>query len=122
MRRTGGDQHGLAREILRDTKPLQGFGDNLFRIGKPAGAHHSASQVSVARLDDVYASLPQDLQVGLRRRMLPHIHVHRRSKDDRSFGCEIKRAEEVVGNALRKLCNSVSRGRSHQQTVNGLRD
>ena len=35
---------------------------------------------------------------------------------------EIKSAEEIVGNALSELGQHVRGGRSHQQTINGLRD
>ena len=53
--------------------------------------------------------------------MLPHIHVHRRSNNHRSFGRKVQRGEKVVGDALCKLGDRIGRRRSYQQRVNRLR-
>ena len=109
MRRTGGDKHRLARDILSDAEPRQGLGNNVFRFGQPTGAHHPAGEIATARLDDMHATLPQNLQVRLGRRMLPHVDIHCRRKDDWSFCGQVECAEEIVGDALSKLCDQCRR-------------
>ena len=66
--------------------------------------------------------LAQNFQIRLRRGMIPHVHVHRRSDDDRSRGREIKRGEKVAGDALREVRQNVGSGGSNQQSINRLRD
>ena len=75
-----------------------------------------------AGLDDLYAAFAQDFQIRLGRRMLPHIHVHRRSNNDRSGGREIKRGEKIVGDALREFGQNVGGCGSHDQCVDRLRN
>ena len=72
--------------------------------------------------DDLHAALAKDFQIRLRRGMIPHVHVHRRSNHDRSSGREIKRGEKIAGDALRKVRQNIGSGGSNQQSVNRLRD
>ena len=82
--RSGGDEHGLAREVLRDAEALQRGRDDLFRFGQTSRADHAAGQISAARLDDGHAATAQDFQIRLRRRMLPHVDVHGGRDDHRA--------------------------------------
>ena len=54
--------------------------------------------------------------------MLPHIDVHRGSDHYGRGGGEIKRRQEIVGDALRELGNGVGGGRSDDQAINALRN
>ena len=109
-------------KILRDAQALERGGDNFFRFGQPSRADHSAGQIAAARLDNVHAAAAQDFQVGLRGRMLPHVHVHRGSDDDRGGGRQVQRAEKVVGDALGEFGDGVGRGGRDQKTVHRLRN
>jgi hypothetical protein len=61
------------------------------------------------------------LNVALRRRVFPHRRVHCRRNQHGSGTSEISRAEKVVSNSIRKLCEDIrGRGRDDQQ-INGLR-
>ena len=121
MRGAGGDQHGLAGQILRDTQPLQSGSDNLLRFGQPSRAHHAASKIAAARLDNMHPTSAQDFQIRLRGRMLPHVHVHRWCDDDRRGSRQIQSAEEIVGDALGEFCQCVGGGGRDQKAVQRLR-
>ena len=121
MRRSSRNQHRLARQVLRNAKALQRRGDDVLGIGQSSSADHAARQIPAVRFDDVHTALPQNFQVGARRRVLPHVHVHRRSDDHRRLGRKVQRRQKVVGDALRELGNRVGRCRRHQQRVNRLR-
>ncbi len=121
-RGSGRDQNGFAGQLLRSAQSFHRGRDNQVVLRQPAGAGHAASQIAVAGLDDPHAALAQDFQIRLRGRMVPHIHVHRGRDHDRRGGRQIKRGQEIAGNALRELGENVGRGGHNQQRINRLRD
>ena len=118
----GGDQHGFARKILRCAESFQHGGDDGFILCQASRAGHAAGQISRAGFDDLHAALAQNLQIRLRRRMIPHVDVHRRSDDDGRGGREIERGQEIAGNALREVRENVGGGGSDDQRIDRLRD
>ena len=71
----------------------------------PPGARpsHSAGEISRAGSTILHTALAKDLQVGLRRGMIPHVHVHGGGDHDRSRGRQIERGEKIAGDALREI-------------------
>ena len=114
-------QHNLARHVVTPSQRPQHRIGNRIRLRHAAHAHHPARQVARARLHHAHAPLPQHLKIRLRRRMVPHIHVHRRRHQHRRRRSQIHRSQEVVGNAMRKLGQNVRRRRSHHQRLRPLR-
>ena len=94
---------------------------NRFRLGHASRAHHAASQRSGAGLDHAHASLAQNLQIGLRGRMLPHVHVHCWSHQHRRARGQVHGGEEVVGQAMGKLGQDVGCGGGDDERVGPLR-
>ena len=92
-----------------------------FSASRP-GAGHSASQVAGARFHNFHAALPQDLQVRLRGRMIPHVDVHGGRDDDRRGGREIKSGQKIAGDSLREVSQNVRRRRRDHERINGLRN
>ena len=80
------------------------------------------ARVACAGLDDLHAALPQNLQIRLRGRMIPHVDVHGGRHDNRRGGREIERGQEVAGDALREVSQNVGRGGRDHERVDGLRD
>ena len=97
-------------------------GDNLFLAGKAACASHPAGEIAFVGIDDVHAARAQHLDIFLRRRVIPHVHVHRRRDDHRRGGCEIQSGQKIVGNAAREFREDVGGGGSDQQQIGALRD
>ncbi len=64
----------------------------------------------------------QRRKIFLRRGMLPHVYVHRRSNDDRSFCRQIQCAEKILSNAMREFPEDVGGGRRDQKKIDALRD
>ncbi len=62
-----------------------------------------------------YPTAFKNLHVGLRGRMLPHIHVHRRSNNDRRVGGQKQGGEEIVGQAVGELRQDVGGRRRNDQ-------
>src|SRR4051794_32925624 len=54
--------------------------------------------------------------------MVPHVHVHCGSHDDRSGSRQIKSCQEVWSNALRKFGEHIGRSRNYYEGVDGLRN
>ena len=94
---------------------------NRFWLGHATRAHHAAGQVAGSRLDDAHAALAQDFKVGLRGRMLPHVHIHRRRHQHRRVRGQIHGGQKIVGNAVRKFGQDVGRCRSNDQRFGPLR-
>ena len=78
-----GNQHHFAAQIVAPAdRPQHRFGNRL-RLGHAPCADHAAGQVARSRFDDAHAALAQNLKVGLRGRMVPHVHVHGGRHQDR---------------------------------------
>ena len=94
--------------------------DDGFRLGQPAVPDHATSERAFVRRHNPYPATFQNLHVGPRGRMLPHIDVHRRSNNDRRAGGQKQGGQEVVGQAVSELCQDVRGRRRHDQGFGGL--
>src|ERR1700686_334727 len=94
---------------------------NFLMPRQPASPHHPASQIAFIGLYNIYAVFPQLPNIFLRRRMIPHIHVHRRSHHHRRRRRQIQSTQKIIRNSARELSNNVGSCRSHQQQVGTLR-
>ena len=61
-------------------------------------------------------------EILLRRRVLPHVHIHRRRNDYGSFRGEIKCGEKIFGDSVREFSEDVGSGGSYKQQVDALGD
>src|ERR1700688_3562982 len=86
-----------------------------------SSSHHAASQVTFIRLHTIHAAFSQLRNIFLRRRMIPHIHVHRRSHHHRCSRRQIQSAQKIVRNSAREFSNNVGSRRSNQQQIGTLR-
>ena len=118
LRRSGGHQNSFAFQIAPlNQKLLHKIGD-LRRFHQPPGAGSSASEFPVAGSKDAVSAGEQHLNIPLRRRMVPHIGIHRRSKDDFPNEGKIERSEKIVGNAVCELADeSGSRWRDDERMI-----
>jgi hypothetical protein len=73
--------------------------------------------VARRRPGDENAVVAQELEVALRRGVLPHLHVHRRRKHQRAAPREAKRRQEIIGEPMRHLGHEVGARRRHQDQV-----
>ena len=56
-----------------------------------------------------HAVAAQRVHVALRRRIVPHLHVHRRRHQQRALARQAQRGQQVVGKALRQLGEEIAR-------------
>ena len=77
-------------------------------------------QLSFARRDNRHSPRAQELEVGLRRRVLVHPVVHRGGGRDRAGGRERGCRQEIVGLTIRKLRERVGTRRRDQIDVGAL--
>ena len=119
--RPGGDENAFALKILRDSERLQDSFDDLFGLGEPACADHSAGKIATSRLDNANAATAQRVEIPLRGLMLPHVYVHCGRDDHPSRGRQIQGGQKIGGGAVGELGQRVGRCRSHQQGVDRLR-
>ena len=120
-RAAGGDEHDFAGQIVAAAKSAEDRAGDGLGLGHAARAHHAAGQLARSRLDDAHAALAEDFEVGLRGRMLPHVHVHGGGDQDRRRRGQVEGGEEVVGNAVGELGQDVGRGGGDDQRVGPLR-
>src|SRR5262249_5876586 len=106
------------RLTLQVVLELQHFiycSNNRFLARQTSGTRHSTGKITFIRLNNVHTSRPQHLEILLRRRMIPHVDVHRRSKNNRRSRSKIECGQEIVRNASREFGNDVrSSGRDKQ--------
>ena len=76
---------------------------------------HAAGEIAFVRIDHIHAARAQCCEILLRRRVLPHVHVHRRRNNHRSFRGEVKRGEKIFGDAVREFSEDVGSGGSYEQ-------
>jgi hypothetical protein len=95
--------------------------EDLGGLGHAAGAVFAARHVAVIGAHDGDAVLPQRGQVALRRRMLPHAHVHRRRHEHGRVGGQQRRGGEVGSKAGRHARQKIGGGRRHDDQVGGAR-
>ena len=118
----GGDDDGLAFEIAAKSQHLADLFDDGIGGGEAARARHSAGEIAFVGVHDVDAARAKLLQILLRGGMLPHVDVHRRSNDDRSFRGEIQCRKEIARDALREVGEDIGSSRRNEQEVYALRD
>src|SRR3984893_13093856 len=88
---------------------------------QPSSPDHAASQVTFIRLHNIHAAFPQFPDIFLRRRMIPHIHVHRRSHHHRSRRRQIQSTQKIIRNSAREFSNNVGGSGRYQQQICTLR-
>src|SRR6202030_738724 len=94
---------------------------NFLMPRESSSSHHAASQITFIRLHNIHAALSQLRNIFLCRRVIPHIHVHRRGDHHRCSRRQIQSAQKIIRNSAREFSNNVRRGRSNQQQVGTLR-
>ncbi len=95
-------------------------GDRI-RLGHAPRAHHAAGQIARARLNHAHTALAQNFEIGLRRRVVPHVHIHRRSNQDRSLRGQVHRGQKIVGDAMGEFGKDIGRRRSNNKRLGPLR-
>ena len=113
----GSDQHPLAFQALPPAQDPKRPFDNDLRRGQASLPHFSTGQVAGFRLHHGDSAPAQDLQIGLRRRVAPHLDVHGGSRDGGSDGGNVESAQEIVPDAVGEFGQRVGRRRRHQQQV-----
>ena len=98
---------------------LRGRADDVDRFGQPAGAHVPAGEATFGRLHDVDAPRPQEGQVVLHRRVLPHLGVHGGADHHRRPGGQQHVGQQVVG-VPRRVGRQQPRGGGRHQDQVGL--
>jgi len=117
IRRPGGHDDALAREILRRQHVRRGL-DDIGRLGEPPRAGPPARQEAVARTDHAIAGDRDEARdVCPGERVIPHVHVHRRREQHRRAGREHDRGDRVVGLARRQPRQRARRGRRDHDQV-----
>src|SRR6185312_15129181 len=113
-----GDEYGLAFEIARGrTQRALNRGDNIFHFGQSSGAQRAAGQKAIIGIDDGVPALSESSNIGLYRRMLPHIAVHGGRQNHRPAKCQIHRGKEIVRQPERELADDVRGGRRNEQKI-----
>ncbi len=116
---SGRDDHRRTGEVAGAEDPL-GRGDDVDRVGEPAGTDVTAGQPSDRRLDDVDASAAQRLEVLDDGRVLPHLGVHRRAQQHRRPRGEQRVGEQVGGEARGVGTDDAGGGRCDDDEVGVL--
>ncbi len=116
-RSPGSDEHNLTGQVMTMPHGAEHRVGDRFGLCHASGPHHAAGQRTRSRLDDLHATAAKRFKVGLRRGMLPHVHIHGWSHQDRGARCQIHRAQEIVGDAVGEFGQNVCSGRSHHQSI-----
>ena len=96
----GSHQHPLAFQSLPPAQDPKRPFDNDLRRGQTPLPHFSTGQVARFRLHQGDSAPAQNLEIGLRRGVAPHLDVHGGSHDGGSDGGNVERAQEVVPDAV----------------------
>ncbi len=97
----GGDGEATADEVLVDRADrLAERADERLRLDDATGALVAAHELAAGGADHAHAVGPQRRDVALRRRVGPHLPVHRRGDDDGAGRGEVAGGQQVVGEPL----------------------
>ena len=107
---------------MPEAEDLANFFDDGFGGGQAAGAGHAAGQVAFIGIYYVDSTGAQSGEIFLRRRVLPHIYVHRGGYDYGSFRREVQGRKKIFGYAVREFSEDVGGGGRDEQQVNSLGD
>ncbi len=128
LRRSGGDQHRLAFQILRtaslDLDQLRG--DRLPRSSLRGSASLPGPTMPQASAPSSGSTItwPRSrriAQILLRRRMIPHVRVHRRRQHHGSGERQIDGGQKIVGEPVREFREQIRGGRRDHQNLILLR-
>jgi len=117
----GGNEHAPAREDLGHTRRHDRVVD-LQRFQHPSVADLAAGLVARRGAEDADAVGTELRDVAPRRRVRPHLHVHRGRDEERALAREAERREQVVGVAVRELREEVGRRGRDDDRVGAARD
>ena len=123
-RRPGGDEDAPAGEQL-GLEERDHLGEQLVGLEHPAVAEFAARLVAVARAEHGRAVGGELGEVALRRRMGPHLAVHRRRDQQRAALDRPRQAEQreqIVGAAMQQLGDEVGARRCDQHRVGLARE
>jgi hypothetical protein len=121
--RARGDQHRAALQHLRLEERNQ-FGEQLFGLEHAAVADLAAGLVATRRAEDDGAVGTQLRGIPLRRRMRPHLAVHRRREQQRTAldrPRQAQQAQQIAGPTLRELSHQVGARRRDQHRIGRAR-
>ena len=91
---------------------------NGLRLHQSSRANHATRQRAVVGIDDQMPAVAQSFEICLRRRMVPHVRVHRRRQHNSPRERQISRGEKVVGQAVCELRQQIrGRGSDHQNLI-----
>ena len=89
-------------------------------IRKSAGTRVRSGQSPHRRVKHEHPTVPQRLHIGLRRRVLPHLGVHRWRHDDGARGRQQGVGQEVVGQPVGGTGQQVGGGGNDEHQVSAL--
>ena len=92
-------------------------GENRRRLRHPARPELAAGHLARIRAHDQRAEPAQGFEIALRRRMLPHAHVHRGREQNTLVGREEKCARQIVGKPARELGHQIGGRRGHDDEI-----
>src|SRR5205823_2823771 len=95
---------------------------NFFQAREPARPGHAARQIALIGLRYFYAACPQRRDIFLGGRVIPHVHIHRRSDDYWRGAGQVQRGEKIIGDATGEFRHDVGGGRRYQKKIRALRD
>jgi hypothetical protein len=116
LRGTGRHQHRFALQVAWPQQTRDVRGDD-FRVRQTPRAGHAAGQVAAAGFHDGVPALAQNLQVGARGGVLPHVYVHGGRHHHRADESQVHRGEKIVGQPMGHLGHQVGRRRSDRQDL-----
>ena len=119
MRRAGGDEDASPLQAPAARQQPVGGGEYLGRFGHPPGPELAAGHVALIRADHMDAVAGQHRQIALRRRVLPHPHVHR-GRDQHGLVRRHKQGGgEVIRMPPRHLRHQIGGGGRDDQQIGG---
>ena len=120
MPRTGSIASNVGPAVISTRLPAQQLGRERRPHGlgrSPSGFEHAAHADLAARLVAARRARGSRRRrarrlrdVALRRRVVPHLPVHRRRDEQRALAREAQRREQIVGEAVRELGDEIGGG------------
>ena len=91
--------------------------EDMFRLGHAAGAEFAAGHVTLLRADPLDAVAAQERKVALRRRVVPHPHIHRRRDQHLLVGRHQQGRGQIIRMSARHLRHQIRRGGRHHHQI-----
>ena len=120
-RAAGSDKNSFAGHIVTPVEDIQDGLHKVLSLRQATFAEHATGEVAAVRGGDGGSAKTQGFKIGLRSRVLPHLHIHGGGQNQRRRRGKCHGGQKIVGHAVGQPGKDVGSRRRDNQGLGRLR-